>query len=137
MKMKRICLLLLLVVLAALTLSAAAQEDGNAPTAPAVMLRGNPTTGYTWTATVADESIVTVVDDGFAQDTAEETATGVGGFQRYSFEGKAEGYTTVTFTYGRSWETEAPLYTLVYDIAVDSALQVTIAATTFTEGALE
>lgn len=30
-----------------------------------------------------------------------------------------------------------PLYTLVYDIAVDSELQVTIVATTFTEGAME
>lgn len=86
---------------------------------------------------MADEKVVAVVDDGFAQDAAEETATGVGGFQRYVFEGKAEGCTTVTFTYGRSWEAEAPLYTLVYDIAVDSELQVTIVATTFTEGAIE
>ena len=113
MKMKRICLFLALVLLAALTFSAFAQEDGSTPTEPAV------------------------VDDGFAQDAAEETATGVGGFQRYVFEGKAEGCTTVTFTYGRSWEAEAPLYTLVYDIAVDSELQVTIVATTFTEGAIE
>ena len=137
MKMKRICLLLALVLLAALTFSAFAQEDGNTLTEPAVILRSNPTTGYTWTATVADEKVVAVVDDGFAQDAAEETATGVGGFQRYVFEGKAEGCTTVTFTYGRSWEAEAPLYTLVYDIAVDSELQVTIVATTFTGGAIE
>lgn len=34
-------------------------------------------------------------------------------------------------------EAEAPLYTLVYDIAVDSELQVAIVATTFTEGAIE
>ena len=108
------------------------------------LAKGNRTTidnwgrpGYTWTAIVADEKVVAVVDDGFAQDAAEETATGVGGFQRYAFEGKAEGRTTVTFTYGRSWEAEAPLYTLVYDIAVDSELQVTIVATTFTEGAIE
>lgn len=137
MKMKRICLLLALVLLAALTFSAFAQEDGSTPTEPAVILRSNPTTGYTWTAIVADEKVVAVVDDGFAQDAAEETATGVGGFQRYVFEGKAEGCTTVTFTYGRSWEAEAPLYTLVYGIAVDSELQVTIVATTFTEGAIE
>lgn len=94
MKMKRICLFLALVLLAALTFSAFAQEDGSTPTEPAVILRSNPTTGYTWTATVADEKVVAVVDDGFAQDAAEETATGVGGFQRYVFEGKAEGCTT-------------------------------------------
>ena len=98
MKMKRICLFLALVLLAALTFSAFAQEDGSTPTEPAVILRSNPTTGYTWTAIVADEKVVAVVDDGFAQDAAEETATGVGGFQRYAFEGKAEGCTTVTFT---------------------------------------
>lgn len=90
MKMKRTCLFLALVLLAALTFSAFAQEDGSTPTEPAVILRSNPTTGYTWTATVADEKVVAVVDDGFAQDAAEETATGVGGFQRYVFEGKAE-----------------------------------------------
>ena len=77
MKMKRICLFLALVLLAALTFSAFAQEDGSTPTEPAVILRSNPTTGYTWTATVADEKVVAVVDDGFAQDAAEETATGV------------------------------------------------------------
>lgn len=45
MKMKRICLFLALVLLAALTLSAFAQEDGSMPTEPAVILRSNPTTG--------------------------------------------------------------------------------------------
>ena len=134
----RLCLLALALTLVLSGIPALAEEsEGNAPENPAVILSANPTTGYTWTATVADEKVVAVVDDGFAQDAAEETATGVGGFQRYVFEGKAEGCTTVTFTYGRSWEAEAPLYTLVYDIAVDSELQVTIVATTFTEGAIE
>ena len=42
MKMKRICLFLALVLLAALTFSAFAQEDGSTPTEPAVILREQP-----------------------------------------------------------------------------------------------
>lgn len=125
---KWICLVLAILALA---LPALAQE---ATGAPAVVLAGNPTTGYTWAATVADENIVAVVDDGFAQDEAAEGMTGAGGFQRFSFQGKAEGETTVTFAYGRSWETEEPVYTLTYDIAVDADLTVTIVTTTFSAG---
>lgn len=137
MNVKRICLFLLLAALATLTLSALAEEAATAPADPAVILRANPSTGYTWTAAVADADIVSIVDSGFVQDAAEADATGVGGFQHFAFEGKEEGCTTVSFSYGRAWETEAPLYTLVYDIAVDSDMKVTITATTFTDGAME
>lgn len=137
MKAKRICLFFLLAALAVLTFSTLVEETEATPTDPAVILRANPSTGYTWTATVADEDIVSIVDSGFVQDAAEEGATGVGGFLHFAFQGKAEGCTTVSFAYGRAWETEAPLYTLVYDIAVDSGMKVTITATTFTDGAME
>ena len=59
--------------------------------------------------------------------------TGAGGLQRFELVGKAQGYTTVTFVYARSWETEEePVYQLVYDLSVDADLKVTVAATTFT-----
>ena len=49
--------------------------------------------------------------------------------------GQAEGYTTVTFAYARSWEEGVtPVYELVYDISVDSDLNVTIVSTTFIVG---
>lgn len=125
------CVLLLA---GALAFGACAEETGNAPQNPAVILAGNPTTGYTWTATVEDESVLSVTEDGFAADSAGEGMVGAGGYQRFTLAGAAEGYTTVTFAYARSWEDEAPVYTLEYDVSVDADLKVTIVSATFLTG---
>ncbi len=127
----RLCLLALAVTLALPLIPAVAEEDaGNAPENPVVILSANPTTGYTWAVEIADEAVVSVTDDGIAPDS--EELTGAGGMQRFELVGKAQGYTTVTFVYARSWETEEePVYKLVYDLSVDADLKVTVAATTF------
>lgn len=130
----RLCLLALAVTLALPLIPAVAEEDaGNAPENPVVILSANPTTGYTWAVEIADEAVVSVTDDGIAPDS--EELTGAGGMQRFELVGKAQGYTTVTFVYARSWETEEePVYKLVYDLSVDADLKVTVAATTFMPG---
>lgn len=130
----RLCMLALAMTLVLPLLPALAEEDaGNAPQNPAVILAANPTTGYTWTVEIADEAVVSVTDDGIAPDS--EELTGAGGMQRFELVGKAQGYTTVTFFYARSWETEEePVYKLVYDLSVDADLKVTVAATTFIPG---
>lgn len=130
----RLCLLALAVTLALPLIPAVAEEDaGNSPENPAVILAANPTTGYTWAVEIADEAVVSVTDDGIAPDS--EELTGAGGMQRFELVGKAQGYTTVTFVYARSWETEEePVYKLVYDLSVDADLKVTVAATTFIPG---
>ncbi len=130
----RLCLLALAVTLALPLIPAMAEEDaGNAPENPVVILSANPTTGYTWAVEIADDTVVSVTDDGIAQGDTE--LVGAGGFQRFELVGKAQGYTTVTFLYARSWETEEePVYKLVYDLSVDADLKVTVAATTFMPG---
>ena len=130
----RLCLLALAVTLALPLIPAVAEEDaGNAPENPVVILSANPTTGYTWAVEIADEAVVSVTDDGIAPDS--EELTGAGGMQRFELVGKAQGYTTVTFVYARSWETEEePVYKLVYDLSVDADLKVIVAATTFIPG---
>lgn len=130
----RLCLLALAVTLALPLIPAVAEEDaGNSPENPVVILSANPTTGYTWAVEIADEAVVSVTDDGIAPDS--EELTGAGGMQRFELVGKAQGYTTVTFVYARSWETEEePVYKLVYDLSVDADLKVTVAATTFIPG---
>ena len=130
----RLCLLALAVTLALPLIPAVAEEDaGNAPENPVVILSANPTTGYTWAVEIADEAVVSVTDDGIAPDS--EELTGAGGMQRFELVGKAQGYTTVTFVYARSWETEEePVYKLVYDLSVDADLKVTVAATTVIPG---
>lgn len=83
---------------------------------------------------IADEAVISVADDGIVQGD-EQPLTGAGGLQRFELLGKAQGYTTVTFVYARSWETEEePVYQLVYDLSVDADLKVTVVATTFTPG---
>lgn len=130
----RLCLLVLAMTLALPLIPAMAEEDaGNAPENPVVILSANPTTGYTWAVEIADEAVVSVTDDGIAQGDTE--LVGAGGYQRFELVGKAQGYTTVTFVYARSWETEEePVYKLVYDLSVDADLKVTVAATTFMPG---
>lgn len=130
----RLCLLALAVTLALPLIPAVAEEDaGNAPENPVVILSANPTTGYTWAVEIADDTVVSVTDDGIAQGDTE--LVGAGGYQRFELVGKAQGYTTVTFVYARSWETEEePVYKLVYDLSVDADLKVTVAATTFMPG---
>lgn len=130
----RLYLLVLAMTLALPLIPAVAEEDaGNAPENPVVILSANPTTGYTWAVEIADEAVVSVTDDGIAPDS--EELTGAGGMQRFELVGKAQGYTTVTFVYARSWETEEePVYKLVYDLSVDADLKVTVAATTFIPG---
>ncbi|MDY2656545.1 MAG: protease inhibitor I42 family protein [Candidatus Limiplasma sp.] len=134
-KIKRLCLLALALLLALPAVPALAEESaGNTPENPAVILAANPTTGYTWAVEIADDTVVSVTDDGIAQSDTE--LVGAGGYQRFELVGKAQGYTTVTFTYARSWETEEePVYKLVYDLSVDADLKVTVAATTFMPGA--
>ena len=131
----RLCMLALAMTLVLPLLPALAEEDaGNAPQNPAVILAANPTTGYTWTVEIADEAVVSVTDDGIAQGD-EQPLTGAGGLQRFELLGKAQGYTTVTFVYARSWEREEePVYQLVCDLSVDADLKVTVVATTFTPG---
>ena len=130
----RLCLLVLAMTLALPLIPAVAEEDaGNAPENPVVILSANPTTGYTWAVEIADDTVVSVTDDGIAQGDTE--LVGAGGYQRFELVGKAQGYTTVTFVYARSWETEEePVYKLVYDLSVDADLKVTVAATTFIPG---
>lgn len=130
----RLCLLVLAMTLALPLIPAVAEEDaGNAPENPVVILSANPTTGYTWAVEIADDTVVSVTDDGIAQGDTE--LVGAGGYQRFELVGKAQGYTTVTFVYARSWETEEePVYKLVYDLSVDADLKVTVAATTFMPG---
>lgn len=130
----RLCLLVLAMTLALPLIPAMAEEGaGNAPENPVVILSANPTTGYTWAVEIADDTVVSVTDDGIAQGDTE--LVGAGGYQRFELVGKAQGYTTVTFVYARSWETEEePVYKLVYDLSVDADLKVTVAATTFIPG---
>jgi len=72
----------------------------------AVILAGNPTTGYQWSLeSVSGTSIVAVGEGSYVANSG----GGVGGGGRYtfSFEAKAVGSSDVKLIYKRSWEDAA------------------------------
>jgi len=68
-----------------------------------IVLEANPTTGYGW-ETDFDSSFLKLVQSEFKPAKAEPGMAGVGGEQRFAFEGVKEGTTGVTLTYKRPWE---------------------------------
>ncbi len=114
-----------------LGITVAAAED--APVCPKVILNGNPTTGYAWTWVVASENDIVEVDGGYAADESAEglMLVGAGGKYCFTLRGVSEGDAVITFAYARAWETKEPLYTLVYHVHVDAAMNVTILSSAF------
>ncbi len=85
----------------------------------------NPTTGYSWEVTAAEDGIVAIRDQYFA-DSGDLGMTGAGGTHWFHFSGLREGTTSVTFRYIRAWEPETAYYTYVYRLTVDEAGNVLI-----------
>ena len=128
--MRKWMLLMLLLLLPAVMTEARADLPG----APMIMLKGNPTTGYSWSWEIDEERVVDVgaeyaADWQFRQE-GEPVLTGTGGRYLFILTGLNPGEVTITFTYKRPWEENA-LYTLVYHVRVDEELNVTILGSSF------
>jgi inhibitor of cysteine peptidase len=65
----------------------------------AVRLAGNPTTGYTWQASV-DSSYLELVDQEFEP---RGEGVGAGGHEVFRFRARATGETEIGFEYRRPW----------------------------------
>jgi inhibitor of cysteine peptidase len=79
-------------------------------------LEANPTTGYSWEITIADEAVVEKVGD-----TYEATSSGMvgsGGRQLIELEGVAAGETTVEAVYLRPFEPDQPAQTETWTVRV-------------------
>jgi inhibitor of cysteine peptidase len=129
--MKR-SILAVALALAAFALPAVAQElSGNVYSDPMtpisvakghyflVALASNPTTGYSWTASISNAN---VEDEGSAYLAASHAprVVGSGGQQIFSFEGSATGTATITFSYARPWEKGKPAAkTAVFHVTVN------------------
>ena len=70
----------------------------------------SPTTGYSYTYKISDETVLQFVDDTYAQDkyTADGHSTeglcGVAGKETFTFKGLKKGTAVITFDYGRQWD---------------------------------
>lgn len=117
-----------LILLLTLMLCPALAEDE--PLSPMLTLAGNPTTGYSWQVDTDAPEVVSVRSE-YRPYAADEMLLGSGGVYEVYITGLTPGEATVTCTYLRPWETDAPLYTLVYRVRVDEELTVTILSSSF------
>jgi predicted secreted protein len=69
-----------------------------------VVLKGNPTTGYTWHYTIEDNDIVELDSENATQDSE---LIGAGSTYTWNFKALKAGQTKIIFKYYRDWEGEA------------------------------
>lgn len=82
-----------------------------------VILKGNPTTGYTWQYIIDDESIIKMDSESSVLDS---DLTGAGSSFSWNFKALKVGETKITFKYYRVWEGEATaIQTVEYLIKVE------------------
>lgn len=74
-----------------------------------VVLPGNPTTGYAWTAALTgeDAALLELVEDFYEEDPVEGDVVGSGGVYTFTFRAAAEGTAQLKLIYARSFEPEA------------------------------
>lgn len=71
-----------------------------------IVLKENPSTGYSWNYTISNGKVVELIEDEFIQGAANGEVVGAGGTHRWSFRGVLEGEVRLEFRYYRSWEGE-------------------------------
>jgi len=89
-----------------------------------VSLKGNPTTGYTWTAIIAEEDAAILRQVGepvYVSDSADDAIVGVGGTYTFTFEALAAGEAVLKLEYARPWESEPPLQTFTATVQVETS----------------
>ena len=108
-----------------------AWEEKPAQTAQ-IVLKGNPTTGYSWDwQGISGDSCIKVSCEIAPVNDDPEL---VGGPMKYTYviEGTQPGYVELCFTYARPWDVAgSTLYQLYYDVRVDEDLNVTILSSRF------
>jgi predicted secreted protein len=82
-----------------------------------IEFESNPTTGYEWTATSSDPTVVEVVADEYVKPSGD--ALGAPGTQRFLLDPVASGSATVQLRYARSFQADDPdVQELTYTVTV-------------------
>ena len=88
-----------------------------------VYLRGNPTTGYTWTVSgEGDSALGSAGEYEFIADSTGKDATGVGGMFKFKFGAMQNGTQTLHFVYERTFEenSAARAYDVTAEVSGDT-----------------
>ena len=90
-----------------------------------IILDENPTTGYTWSYKIEDESIVKIEDENFV--AASGDLVGAGGYHHYTISGLTQGKTDIIFNRMRVWDGEdSTIETVRFFISVDEENKIAI-----------
>ena len=86
-----------------------------------VRLPTNPSTGYTWSYTVAGDQVL-VLDTVTGEAPAPDGMAGVPGLEVWSFRAQGTGRAVLTYIYARPWEKNAlPAKIFTLNVEVSSA----------------
>ncbi|MDV0447395.1 hypothetical protein MsAg5_12830 [Methanosarcinaceae archaeon Ag5] len=69
-----------------------------------IQTKGNPTTGYEWTALMSENGMLKLLDSVYVQDPSEPGMAGVGGIYEWYVTSDIAGTYTFDAQYARSWE---------------------------------
>jgi len=69
-----------------------------------IKLEANATTGYEWSATISDETILALDKSDYVADEAASGVVGSGGAQVMTFKALKSGEATIDMVYQQSWE---------------------------------
>lgn len=97
---------------------------GNEEKNVVVSMEANPTTGYSWSYTVSNDSVLQEVSSNYVADEHAQGMVGVGGRQYYSFSPLVAGNVRVRFVYARPWEKQNPttILTVSFSVATDGSI---------------
>jgi inhibitor of cysteine peptidase len=83
-----------------------------------IALDANATTGYSWSQTVGDKTVVSFVSNAYAAETRDPQVVGGGGTDTFTFKAVGKGTTTITLDYARVWESVPPAQTRTITVTV-------------------
>jgi predicted secreted protein len=87
-----------------------------------VVIPGNPTTGYEWTAALADKDAALIQQLGepqYAANNTDENLVGSGGIYTLTFKAVAKGQATLKLAYARSFESVQPVQTFTATLNIE------------------
>ena len=84
-----------------------------------VVIPGNPTTGFSWTAALAEKDAGLVQQVGEPAYAADSALVGAGGIYTFTFKAAAKGEALLKLVYARPWESVEPEKTFTVTLTIE------------------
>ncbi|MFH1834073.1 MAG: protease inhibitor I42 family protein [bacterium] len=87
-----------------------------------VVIPGNPTTGFSWTAALADKDaalLQLIGEPAYAAEASDGAVVGAGGIYTFTFLAAAKGEAVLRLAYARAWESVLPKKTFWVTLTIE------------------